>query len=385
MVPHMTKGTVLAVTVPIYPPTSESFFLRDFVRILNGLDRDAYLICGRLQGIESGRVHCVGIGASRFAAYGTIPTNLVRDVRDQKELVRKILATRELSSVVLFHVGEFRNLIPLLVAKLLRKKAIVYHIGGDKLLEYKLGAKTRLARYFGYPLTVLLLNMCYRAADGIVCDSELNARYARLRKFSSKLFFAPFVDIDRFRMTRPIGARSNLIGFVGRLVPKKNVRNFARSLSIVASDIQCQFIIIGDGPEVEAVRRLSQDQPSIKVIHLYRVPTEELVSWYNEMKLLVLPSYEEGFPRVVVEAMACGTPVLSTPVGGVPDYVIPGKTGFILKNLSPAGIADAIVKALRTDLEPLSSEALALVKKTLSFESEVNRTESVIARFEQKS
>ena len=62
---------------------------------------------------------------------------------------------------------------------------------------------------------------------------------------------------------------------------------------------------------------------------------DELPSYLNMLKLLVVPSYTEGLPNIVIEAMSCGTPVLATPVGGVPDLIEDGITGFILEDNFP--------------------------------------------------
>ena len=67
---------------------------------------------------------------------------------------------------------------------------------------------------------------------------------------------------------------------------------------------------------------------------------------FNQMKLLIIPSDTEGLPNVMLEAMACGTPVLANPVGAIPDLIIEGKTGFIMENNSPEIIAQNLLRVL---------------------------------------
>jgi len=87
-----------------------------------------------------------------------------------------------------------------------------------------------------------------------------------------------------------------------------------------------------------------------------------------------LPSYTEGLPNVMLEGMACGTPVLATPVGAIPDVIKDGETGFIMEDNSPACIAENIERALNNpDLERIIENARELVEKEFTYEATVER------------
>jgi len=70
-----------------------------------------------------------------------------------------------------------------------------------------------------------------------------------------------------------------------------------------------------------------------------------------------MPSYSEGVPNVLLEAMACGVPVLASPVGGIPSIIIDGKTGFLLKSRKPSDIAQSILKII-TNFELLKKVSI---------------------------
>ena len=97
------------------------------------------------------------------------------------------------------------------------------------------------------------------------------------------------------------------------------------------------------------------------------------------MKQVVLPSYTEGLPNIMLEAMACGTPVLATPVGAIPNVIKDGETGFIMKDNSPECIAENVIRALNhPNLERIAGNARALVEREFTYERAVERWREVL-------
>lgn len=96
---------------------------------------------------------------------------------------------------------------------------------------------------------------------------------------------------------------------------------------------------------------------------------DELPEYLNELKLLILPSYTEGLPGIVQEGMACGTVVLATPVGGIPDLIKDEETGFIMEDNTPECIAKNVIRALKhPDLERIVKNARKLIEDEYSYE-----------------
>jgi glycosyltransferase involved in cell wall biosynthesis len=109
------------------------------------------------------------------------------------------------------------------------------------------------------------------------------------------------------------------------------------------------------------------------------MPYDEIPKYLNELKLLVLPSYTEGLPNTMLEAMACGTPVLATAVGAVPDIIKDGETGFIMEDNSPDCIARNVLRALsHPNLEQIADNAHSLVEKEFTYEAAVRKYETVL-------
>ena len=109
------------------------------------------------------------------------------------------------------------------------------------------------------------------------------------------------------------------------------------------------------------------------------IPHDELPDYLNELKLLILPSYTEGLPNIMLEAMACGTPVLATPVGAIPDVIKDEKTGFIMEDNSPECIAENVIRALNgPNLNEIVKNARVLVERDFTYEAAVERYRKIL-------
>ena len=85
-----------------------------------------------------------------------------------------------------------------------------------------------------------------------------------------------------------------------------------------------------------------------RVRFLGAIPQEQLAEYYGAADALVLASSREGWPNVLLEAMACGTPVVSTRVGGTPEIVAAPEAGVLADERSPRGIGEALRRLLRS-------------------------------------
>jgi glycosyltransferase involved in cell wall biosynthesis len=143
-----------------------------------------------------------------------------------------------------------------------------------------------------------------------------------------------------------------------------------------------EFLIGGDGllrPEIAKYLDAHNLHNKVKMTAGWLDHDTELPGYLNKLKLLVLPSYTEGLPNITLEGMACGTPVLATPVGAIPDIIKDGETGFIMENNSPECIAENIIRALNhPNLEQIARNARALVEREFTFEKAVERYRDIL-------
>lgn len=220
----------------------------------------------------------------------------------------------------------------------------------------------------------------YALVDSIVVYSDHMTDDLELCRFKSKMSVVPrhYIDFQSFRRTKPFEERDNIIGYIGRLSEEKGVLNFVAAVQLLFEknmDSNLKILIGGNGPLFPAIEHMLIGSYVNKNVTLVGwISHDELPSYLNMLKLLVLPSYTEGLPNIVIEAMSCGTPVLATPVGGVPDLIEDGVTGFILENNSPETILDGIRHALDSpSIAEVSKNAEALVNGVYSYEKAVQR------------
>jgi len=122
------------------------------------------------------------------------------------------------------------------------------------------------------------------------------------------------------------------------------------------------LLIIGAGEAQAEVRRAFRDAPC-RVRFLGALPMDALIEPYAASDLLVWPAINEAFGMALLEAQACGLPVLAGASGGVPAIVADGKTGFLAPPGDAAKFADALKRALKSDLPKLGKAARAKVTR----------------------
>lgn len=125
------------------------------------------------------------------------------------------------------------------------------------------------------------------------------------------------------------GFKGTTFLYAGRLAPEKRVVDIVRAFRNLGLG-DCQLVIAGDGPERSAVAAAAAGT-NIKL--LGPVPRVDMPSLMNAVDAVVLYSTREGIPSTALEALACGTPVVSTPVGAVRDFLMPEQNGYLVSTM----------------------------------------------------
>ena len=134
--------------------------------------------------------------------------------------------------------------------------------------------------------------------------------------------------------------------FVGLLAPVKGLDILIEALRLVG-DGEADCLLVGTGPMEEQLRRAAAAAGIAERVRFVGAqPSGEIPAWLNAADLLVLPSLSEGRPNVVVEAQACGLPVLATRVGGTPELIEHGETGLLVESGDPEALAAGLSRLL---------------------------------------
>jgi glycosyltransferase involved in cell wall biosynthesis len=154
------------------------------------------------------------------------------------------------------------------------------------------------------------------------------------------------VDTDYFQPPTAPASGPPRVLCVARMVPEKDhdtlLAAFARTAQVHP---EAELWLVGDGPRLAEIRDLARRLlPDDRVTIL--PPREDLRPLLNQASLLVLSSRAEAFPNVILEAMASGLPVVATRVGGVPELVDSGRTGWLVNAGDASGLAAAMSQAL---------------------------------------
>jgi glycosyltransferase involved in cell wall biosynthesis len=246
------------------------------------------------------------------------------------------------------------NLIPGRFRRMLKNYDILHFHGGDltfPLFSYAV-KKPKIFHFHGlspefykrYFISRLILK---NVAHIYIClTNSMKKELTKLGIPEEKIRILPNgVDTKYFY---PSGEKEeNLVLFVGRICPEKGINTLLESLTYLKAPINLAII----GPSdwnlkhfnniMELVKK-ENEKGKHKVMYLGAKNQKEIIEWYRKASLLILPSRREGFPVVILEALACETPVVATNVGGIPEILHDNKCGILVPPNNSQKLAEAI-------------------------------------------
>jgi len=142
------------------------------------------------------------------------------------------------------------------------------------------------------------------------------------------------VDLDNFKLLDKnkikleLGLKNKVVGFVGNLLPVKRADKLPEIFYEINKQKEVDFLVVGDGPLKKEIEQRCKEK-NLNVLFAGKIPHDEIPKYMNAMDVMILPSRNEGFGAVVIEAQSCGVPVVGSDNGGIPEAV--GNGGIIVK------------------------------------------------------
>jgi N-acetyl-alpha-D-glucosaminyl L-malate synthase BshA len=181
------------------------------------------------------------------------------------------------------------------------------------------------------PVKGLAITQALRNFEALTTVSDSHASLAaRVFKLDCPPAVIPnFIDPERFQPKNPClnGQRPRIL-HVSNFRPIKDIQGVVRIFSDIRTRIDAELWLAGDGEKMKEVKGILEKSEMGKDVR-YLGLRNDVRSFLPEADLLCISSHTESFCLAALEAMACGVPVLATKVGGIPEVVIHGRTGFL--------------------------------------------------------
>jgi len=229
---------------------------------------------------------------------------------------------------------------------------------------------------FRHPL-FFTLKTAGRLTDKIIVPSEFLAR--QIRKIPTLASRVEIIPHGVWPVTLGSERREPGLVCVSRFTADKNVKGLIEAMPYFEG--KTKLIIVGDGPERDELRFLVENlglENRVEFLGAKPKPFE----YVSPSDILVVPSNEENFPLVILEAMSAGLTIVATRVGGIPEQIEDGKNGYLADPNDPKDLADKINKILknRKIQTKMSSQNIIKYKRGFTLETMITKTEKLLVR-----
>jgi glycosyltransferase involved in cell wall biosynthesis len=285
------------------------------------------------------------------------------------------------------------------VTRLLKKiKPDIIHIqniefGKDIFLLNKILRKTFVIWARGSDINFLfidkknwLLKLVLKEADAVI-SLTYDMKKKIMEVYNREIFVIPngidlniFEGLSKNELRNKFGLNKTqkIILYAGTLRPVKGLTYLIEAVKII-NDKNNRLLLVGYGEEREHLENLVKKLKIENIVTFVgEVPNKEVFEYMTASDVLVLPSLSEGFPNVILEAMASGLPIIATKVGGVPEIINNEVNGFLIDPKNPQQICEKILLIFKDEkLREKISQNNKMEAKKYSWESVIDNLEKV--------
>ncbi|MEK7091544.1 MAG: glycosyltransferase family 4 protein [Patescibacteria group bacterium] len=236
----------------------------------------------------------------------------------------------------------------------------------------------------------------FARADYVQAISNYLALWAKRMGVTAPIEVVPNgVDLDKFnppsaswRRREKLNTGERIIVSASRLVKKNGLSDLILALKFLPENVKLQ--LLGEGPERASLEALVKaNHLESRVIFVGFVPAEHLIDYYAKADVFCRPSLSEGLGNAFLEAMAAGLPVVGTNVGGIPDFLIDNKTGFLTEVKNPESLASRLALVFNPNQQVLVTkvceQAKVLVEEKYNWTKIASRFNRIFSTLCQKN
>jgi glycosyltransferase involved in cell wall biosynthesis len=228
----------------------------------------------------------------------------------------------------------------------------------DQMSKWKAGLHIAAERIFGLFTDFLFTQSAEDAQTAVIKGIARDSRVACISNGVDLREFAPGKPDTELRQSLGIGSDELVVGYVGRLDREKGVLDLLEGMDVAARRVRrLVLLIVGDSASAgdrdkTTHRRLAEyaDGGQARFRIVFTGWTDAVAAVMRLMHVFALPSYREGMPRSIIEAMATGLPVVATNIRGSREEVVHGETGYLVPVRDPATLGGALARVL-SDLD----------------------------------
>lgn len=193
-----------------------------------------------------------------------------------------------------------------------------------------------------------------RAKTIIVLTEDMKNEIKAIYKDCNVVILPNGIDISKYNKRKKPNQNhiisNKRILWIGRFRPEKGVNFLIEAMSLIIKEIDASLILVGYGNEEKSLIDLTHKHNLDRTVQFEgKVKNEDIIDYLITSDLFVLPSITEGFPMVILEAMACGLPIVASNINGISEIITDGENGLLARPKNPEDIARKVILLLKND------------------------------------
>lgn len=255
---------------------------------------------------------------------------------DGIEILPVSIFNKEFKNIDIFKTNQLNGSWRAVLAKILYNKKLVVRQG----YQWSIFARNKKVAKWKLFFIDLIEAIAYKSADAIMVSSKTDIDYIikRYKINPEKIYYIPnYIDTELFKPNVLNPVKHNRICTVAKLEKQKNLEN----LIAAVKGLDINLLIIGNGSLNSQLRKNLPNNVEIREM----IPNERLPEEINKSRLFILPSFYEGCPKALLEAMSCQIPVVAANVPGIKEIIKQGENGYLC-DITTESIRSAINQVL---------------------------------------